>query len=102
MAMSRLLIVLVLFVVSACAAQAAAAPAPDTTRFTLPGSTQRVLRAQIGAGFGPVDWYPQDHPQMPSIVANGRMDGNVTACSLCHMPNGKGRPENAPIAGLPT
>lgn len=38
---------------------------------------------------------------MPSIVADGRRDGNVTACALCHMPNGKGRPENAGVAGLP-
>jgi cytochrome c553 len=59
------------------------------------------LRNQIAAGFGPVDWYPQDHPQMPPVVANGRMEGNVTACALCHMPNGKGRPENAPVSGLP-
>ena len=38
---------------------------------------------------------------MPPIVARGRMEGNVTACSLCHMPNGKGRPENAGVSGLP-
>jgi cytochrome c553 len=25
----------------------------------------------------------------------------VRACALCHYPNGKGRPENAPIAGYP-
>jgi cytochrome c553 len=69
--------------------------------YTLPGSPQKVMRNQIANGFGPVDWYPQDHPAMPPVVANGRMDGNVTACALCHMPNGKGRPENAPVAGLP-
>jgi cytochrome c553 len=77
-----------------------AAPAPDTTIYTLPGSTLKLMRNQIGNGFGPADWYPGDHPQMPSIVANGRMEGNVTACSLCHMPNGKGRPENAGVAGF--
>src|SRR5690606_29928746 len=74
---------------------------PDTMIYTLPGSPQKVMRNQIAFGFGPVDWYPQDHPQMPPIVANGRMDANIVACSLCHMPNGKGRPENAPVAGLP-
>jgi len=77
------------------------APAPDTTLYTLPGSPQQVLRNRIAAGFSPVDWYPQDHPQMPPIVADGRTEGNVNACALCHMPNGKGRPENAGIAGLP-
>jgi len=39
---------------------------------------------------------------MPSIVASGRVgDPNATACSLCHYPTGKGRPENASVAGLP-
>ena len=50
------------------------------------------------------DWFPEDHPAMPSIVANGRAgDPNAHACSLCHYPNGKGRPENASVcrsAGL--
>ena len=37
-----------------------------------------------------------------SIVANGRAgDPNAHACSLCHYPNGKGRPENASVSGLP-
>jgi cytochrome c553 len=38
---------------------------------------------------------------MPEIVAHGKRDQQVTACGLCHYPNGKGRPENAGIAGLP-
>jgi cytochrome c553 len=37
---------------------------------------------------------------MPDVVAHGRRP-DVRACSLCHYPNGKGRPENAGIAGLP-
>lgn len=37
---------------------------------------------------------------MPSIVANGRKP-DIWACSLCHYPNGKGRPENAGVSGLP-
>src|SRR6202008_3228167 len=47
------------------------------------------------------DWYPGDHPQMPDIVAHGNRANNILACSLCHYPNGKGRPENAGVAGLP-
>jgi cytochrome c553 len=39
---------------------------------------------------------------MPSIVAQGRREAQITACALCHYPNGKGRPENAGIAGLPS
>jgi cytochrome c553 len=34
-------------------------------------------------------------------VAHGKRDVYQRACALCHMPNGKGRPENAPVAGLP-
>ena len=57
-------------------------------------------RTQIRDAFGPADWYPGDHPQMPDIVAHGRKP-DVRACGLCHYPNGKGRPENAGVAGLP-
>jgi cytochrome c553 len=37
---------------------------------------------------------------MPDIVAKGRRP-DARACGLCHMPNGKGRPENASVSGLP-
>jgi cytochrome c553 len=80
----------------------APAPAPDPTLHSVPGSPLQFTRAQItGAGnTAPADWFPGDHPTMPSIVANGR-GAEVRACSLCHYPNGKGRPENAGVAGLP-
>lgn len=74
--------------------------APDTSVKHLPGSTLEFTRAQISDGFGPADWYPGDHPKMPDIVARGKRP-DVRACSLCHYPNGKGRPENAGVAGLP-
>ena len=57
--------------------------------------------AQVRDGFGPADWFPGDHPQMPEIVSKGRREAQITACSLCHYPNGKGRPENAGVSGLP-
>jgi cytochrome c553 len=75
--------------------------APDPTVHRVPGSTQEFTRAQISNAYGPADWFPGDHPQMPEIVAKGSQPRNVVACSLCHMPNGKGRPENAPVAGYP-
>jgi len=78
----------------------AAAPAPDVTPRTVPGSSGSFTLAQIRDGFGPADWFPGDHPAMPDIVAHGRRP-DVRACSLCHYPNGKGRPENAGVAGLP-
>ena len=46
------------------------------------------------------DWFPDDHPPMPAVVVHGRQP-HVRGCAMCHMPNGKGRPENAPVAGQP-
>ena len=84
------------------AATPAAAPAaPDNTMHKVDGSSLSFTLAQIRDGFGPADWFPGDHPAMPDIVAHGKKDQMVIACSLCHMPNGKGRPENAPVSGLP-
>jgi cytochrome c553 len=67
----------------------------------LSGSNGQFTLTQIRDAFGPADWYPGDHPTMPDVVAHGRKP-DVRACSLCHYPNGKGRPENAPVAGYPT
>jgi cytochrome c553 len=80
---------------------AAATPEPDDgTLRRLTDSPFSFTLTQIRDGFGPADWYPGDHPPMPEIVAHGKKP-EVRACSLCHYPNGKGRPENAGIAGLP-
>ena len=85
----------------AAPAAPAAAPPPDTATRQLAGSSGAFTLAQIRDGFGPADWYPGDHPAMPDIVAHGKRP-DVRACSLCHYPNGKGRPENAGVAGLPS
>jgi cytochrome c553 len=66
----------------------------------LPGSKFSFTLTQIRDNSGPADWYPEDHPPMPDIVAHGKKP-NVTACSFCHYPNGKGRPVNTNLAGLP-
>jgi cytochrome c553 len=76
------------------------APADDGTKLTLPGADRSFTLDQIRNRMGPADWFPGDHPSMPSIVAIGREAAGIWACSLCHYPNGKGRPENAGIAGL--
>jgi cytochrome c553 len=68
---------------------------------SLPGSDLQFTRAQISNRYGPADWFPGDHPVMPNIVAYGKVKAETRACGLCHMPNGKGRPENAGVAGLP-
>lgn len=63
----------------------------------LPGSTFTFTRPQISDGFGPAAWFPGDHLTMPDIAKRGRHP-DVCACSLCHYPNGKGRPESAGVA----
>ncbi len=81
-----------------------AAPAPpvdDGTRHSLPGGAGQFTLDQIRNRMGPADWYPGDHPSMPPIVAVGREAAGIWACSLCHYPNGKGRPENASVVGFP-
>jgi cytochrome c553 len=80
------------------------APVPvtdDGTAYTLPGSAASFELDEIRDRFGPADWYAADHPAMPRIVAVGRKEAGIWACALCHYPNGKGRPENAGLAGLP-
>ena len=76
------------------------APPDDGTKLTLPGADKSFTLDQIRNRMGPADWFPGDHPSMPSVVAIGREQAGIWACSLCHYPNGKGRPENAGIAGL--
>ena len=75
-------------------------PPDDGTKFTLPGSDRTFTLDQIRNRMGPADWFPGDHPPMPSIVAQGREAAAIWACGLCHYPNGRGRPENAGVAGL--
>jgi cytochrome c553 len=75
-------------------------PTPDPAPRHVPGSTAAFPLSEIRDAFGPADWFPGDHPRMPEIVAHGRRP-DVRACSLCHYPNGKGRPENAGVTGLP-
>jgi cytochrome c553 len=75
-------------------------PEPDQSLKHLPGSPFGFTLAQIGNPFGPADWFPTDHPPMPPIIAFGRKP-QIWACALCHYPNGKGRPENAGVSGLP-
>ncbi|MCM3879860.1 MAG: c-type cytochrome [Vicinamibacterales bacterium] len=79
---------------------AAPAAQDDGSRKSLPGSTGSFTLTEIRNGFGPADWYPEDHPAMPEVVAKGRAK-DVRACSLCHYPNGKGRAENASVNDLP-
>jgi cytochrome c553 len=81
-----------------------APPAPrepaDTSIKHLPGTTRTFTIAQIADLNEPADWFPDDHPVMPPIVARGRQPA-IRACAYCHYPNGKGRSSNGGVAGQP-
>jgi cytochrome c553 len=79
---------------------AGARPPQDTSLKHIPDSTQAFTIPQLRDFFNVADWFPGDHPPMPDVVVHGRAP-DVRGCAMCHMPNGLGRPENAPIAGLP-
>jgi cytochrome c553 len=66
----------------------------------VPGSSASYTDKEIPSLFLVPDWFPQEHPAMPQVVAVGRAPG-VNACGHCHLPTGMGRPENMSVAGLP-
>jgi len=66
----------------------------------MPGSSRQYTQAQINDPFSAPDWYPDDHPAMPEVVAHGTKPG-VQACARCHLPLGNGHPESSSLAGLP-
>ncbi len=66
----------------------------------VPDSTRAYTQAQIDDPFNPPDWFPDEHPPMPPIVAQGSRPA-VRACAQCHLPSGDGHPESASLAGLP-
>ena len=79
---------------------AVAPPYDSVTARRLPKSRKSFTFAQVKDLFYVPDWYPDAHPHMPDIVARGRKPG-VFACGYCHLPDGRGRSENAELAGLP-
>lgn len=74
--------------------------APPQQLVSVPGSNLKVPEKQLDDPFDPPDWFPGDHPRMPTVVAHGRPP-KVWACSYCHLQTGVGGPDSAVIAGLP-
>jgi cytochrome c553 len=70
---------------------------------SLPGSAGSFSLVDIRDGSNVIDWYPEDHPKMTDIIRLGpsKLETGRRGCGFCHLPNGLGRPENAPVAGLP-
>lgn len=75
------------------------APPDDGKPHQISGSKASYTWTQIRDLFLAKDWFPEERPPMPDIVAGGRKP-DVYACGMCHYPNGQGKPENASIAGL--
>ena len=78
-------------------------PQEQTRPRTVEGSTAKYSLVDVRDGHNVIDWFPGDHPAMPAIIKNGPASLGETArgCGSCHLPNGKGRRENAPPAGQP-
>jgi cytochrome c553 len=65
----------------------------------IPGSAKTYTQAQIDDGFNPPDWFPDEHPPMPQVVARGG-GKDVRACANCHLTTGMGHPESAIVTGF--
>jgi cytochrome c553 len=74
----------------------------DATLIRLPDTDRTFTITQVQSHYDPADWYPGDHPaDVPDIVQHGREKDLVRACAHCHYHNGRGKPENGHVAGLP-
>lgn len=73
---------------------------PDTQPKQLEGSTRSYTMAQINDLKNPPDWFPDAHPPMPRVVAQGAPGPVGFACASCHLTSGMGHPESSSLAGL--
>jgi cytochrome c553 len=64
------------------------------------GSTKAFTEKDINDATNPPDWFPDEHPPMPQLVAHGKAPV-VHACDQCHLTTGRGHPESGNLAGLP-
>ena len=79
---------------------AVAAPPEDGQPKHVPGSTKSYTQKEIDSFNNPPDWFPDEHPPAPDIVAHGK-GTTVRACMSCHLSTGYGHPENSRLAGSP-
>ena len=79
----------------------AAAPEPAASTVQhLADADASFTQGQIDDLFHAVDWRPGQHPAAPTAVTTGKQP-DAMACAYCHLMTGAGRPENAPLAGMP-
>jgi len=67
------------------------------------GSSRTYARIDLSDWANAVDWFPDEHAPIPDVVQHGSaaLGEKKRACAICHRVSGGGRPENAPVAGLP-
>ena len=82
-------------------ATAPSATGTDTSAVaSVPTSRAKFTVGRTRDRFDVADWNPATHPAAPPFVMHGRKPA-VMACGFCHLADGRGRPENAMVAGLP-
>ncbi len=82
------------------AAPAGYQPPPDNGQPKhVAGSTKTFTEKDVNNIHNPPDWFPDEHPPQPDLVAHGKE--GVNACAQCHLATGYGHPESANLAGLP-
>ena len=65
------------------------------------GSGAAFSEIDVHDGGNVADWFPGDHPPMSHLLLHGpaKLGATSWGCAFCHLPTGRGRPENAPVAG---
>jgi cytochrome c553 len=75
-------------------------PAETPEPKSIPGSTRKYTPKEIDDLYNPPDWFPDQHPAAPAVVAKGRPGATpVMACGSCHLMSGLGHPESADVSG---
>jgi len=72
----------------------------DGQLFHIPGSTKSYTDTQINRSTSTIDWFPETHPAPPAPVISGK-EGAYRACGLCHLIDGRGKPDTADLQALP-
>jgi cytochrome c553 len=67
------------------------------------GSSRRYTMLELSDWQHTPDWFPEEHGPVPVAVSRGpeSLGDQTRACGFCHRIHGGGRPENAPVFGLP-
>ena len=68
-------------------------------RFSIAGTDKTMTRGALRGVKEIPDWYPGDRQRSDAAIVRDGKEG-VRACGFCHLADGTGRPENAPVNSL--